>query len=67
MRLAFFAVCLFAGLICAEAQTSSEKKGWGGGADVAATLKAHWYYNWTPHGGSTPGVLSPPGEIYVKH
>ncbi len=29
------------------------KKGWCGGADTAAELKAAWYYNWGPDGSST--------------
>ena len=33
---------------------ASAKKGWGGGADTAAELKAKWYYNWGPDGSSTP-------------
>ena len=56
MRLPLFAAGLFLSLLRADAQTPAEKKGWGGGADVAATLKAHWYYNWTPRGGTTPAL-----------
>lgn len=33
-------------------ETDSPKKGWCGGADVAAELKANWYYNWGPDGRS---------------
>lgn len=34
----------------------SQKKGWGGSAESAAELKADWYYNWGPDGGSREGL-----------
>lgn len=40
----------------AAKETDSPKKGWGGGADTAAELKANWYYNWGPDGGSKEGL-----------
>ena len=39
-----------------QAQAPSMKKGWGGAPEMAATLKAHWYYNWGPNGDSRPGL-----------
>ena len=35
---------------------ASAKKGWCGGAEAAAELKANWYYNWGPDGRSSAGL-----------
>lgn len=52
-------VIVFFTSLSAVAQTPQKiagKKGWGGAADVATTLKATWYYNWGPKGESKPGL-----------
>lgn len=56
---AFFRPLFMALLLLVPAaakETDSPKKGWGGGADTAAELKANWYYNWGPDGGSKEGL-----------
>ena len=39
-----------------DAAADFGKKGWGGSAETALRLKAHWFYNWGPKGESRPGL-----------
>jgi hypothetical protein len=54
-RLVILVVVLLAPLR-SPAQDATLKKGWGGDAAGAGKFRAHWYYNWGPHGKSSEGL-----------